>query len=137
MKRYNLILVILLAVLMSTTFVKAQNVENALSKESVKTLVKGINSDNAGLTRSSIYMAGKYRVTEAVDALVEKMTEAKDPNTRILIALSLYEIRDPKGLEAVKEQSLNDLSDKVKNISAMLYAEYVKSSDLGFVSVSR
>ena len=137
MKKTNLIPVMLLAVLMLTTFVKAQDVENSFSKESVKTLVNGINSGNDGLTRSSIYMAGKYRVAEAVDALVEKMTTAKDPNTRILIALSLYEIRDPKGLEAVKEQSLNDLSEKVRSMSAMIYSEYLKSYDLGYATAGR
>lgn len=137
MKKTNLIPAMLLAVLMLTTLVKAQNAENSYSKESVKTLVNGINSGNDGLTRSSIYIAGKYRVSEAVDALIEKMAEAKNPDTRILIVLSLYEIRDPKGMEAVKALSLNDISEKVRNMSAMIYAEYLKNSDFGYASVNR
>lgn len=137
MRKTNLIPVMLFAVLMLATFVKAQEIENSYSKESVKTLVKGIDSGNDGLSRSSIYMAGKYRVAEAVDALIEKISTAKDPDTRILIALSLYEIRDQKGLDAVKAQSLNDLSEKVRNMSAMLYAEYLKSSELGYASAGK
>jgi len=126
----------LLAVLMLSSMIKAQSATESISESAVKNLVSGINSDNEGLYRSSIYLAGKYRVGEAVDALVTKMETEKDPGIRVLIALSLYEIRDASGLEAVRKQSLSDSSENVRNMSALIYSEFVKSSKSGYVSLN-
>jgi HEAT repeat protein len=136
MRRFNLIPMMLLAVLMLSSMIKAQSATESISESAVKNLVSGINSDNEGLYRSSIYLAGKYRVGEAVDALVSKMETEKDPGIRVLIALSLYEIRDASGLEAVRKQSLSDSSENVRNISALIYSEFVKSSESGYVSLN-
>ncbi|HKJ81586.1 MAG TPA: HEAT repeat domain-containing protein [Ignavibacteriaceae bacterium] len=136
MRRFNLIPMMLLAVLMLSSMIKAQSATESISESAVKNLVSGINSDNEGLYRSSIYLAGKYRVGEAVDALVTKMETEKDPGIRVLIALSLYEIRDASGLEAVRKQSLSDSSENVRNMSALIYSEFVKSSKSGYVSLN-
>lgn len=136
MRRFNLIPMMLLAVLILSSMIKAQSATESISESAVKNLVSGINSDNEGLYRSSIYLAGKYRVGEAVDALVSKMEREKDPGIRVLIALSLYEIRDASGLEAVRKQSLSDSSENVRNISALIYSEFVKSSESGYVSLN-
>jgi len=135
MRRFNLMAMMLLTVLMFSTLVKAQDATGNLSKDAIKSLVKGIKSDNEGLNRSCINFAGKYRVEEAVDALVSKMSAEKNPNLRVLIALSLYEIRDAKGLEAVREQSLSDEDATVRKISAMIFTEYVKNSNEDFASI--
>lgn len=128
MKRTTLITVILFAVLALTTLGNAQDKTRAYyTEKAAKNLIIGINSDNAGLSRSSIYYAGKDKVAQAVDALVEKMWKEKNPNTRILIALSLYQIGDYKGLEAVKEQAVNDSDERVKKMSALIFDEFYKN----------
>jgi HEAT repeats len=127
MKRTTLISVVLFTVLALTTLSNAQDETRAYTENAVQNLIKGINSDNEGLSRSSIYNAGKDRVAEAVDALVEKMWKEKNPNTRILIAISLYQIGDFKGLEAVKEQAVNDRDERVKQMSALIFDEFYKN----------
>jgi HEAT repeat protein len=126
---------VLLAGVMLSTLVKAQHVTTPVSENAINNLIIGIKSDNEGLNRSCIYYAGKYRIREAVDALIDKMSNVKDANTKVLIALSLYEIRDAKGLEAVRRQSLTDENERVKKMSALIFSEYVKNSNLGYVSI--
>ena len=127
MKRTTLMSVVIFAVLALTTLGNAQDGTRVYSENAVKNLIIGINSNNEGLSRSSIYYAGKDKVAEAVGALVEKMWKEKNPNTRILIALSLYQIGDFKGLEAVKEQAVKDSNEKVKKVSALIFDEFYKN----------
>ena len=135
MRHFNLITMVLLAGVMLSTLVKAQHVTTPVSENAINNLIIGIKSDNEGLNRSCIYYAGKYRIREAVDALIDKMSNVKDANTKVLIARSLYEIRDAKGLEAVRRQSLTDENERVKKMSALIFSEYVKNSNLGYVSI--
>lgn len=91
-------------------------------KTGVKNLICGIKSENTGLKKSSIYFAGKYKITEAVDALTNRLAIENDENIRVLIALALYEIGVPEGFEAIKNLAANDRSEKVRKTSiAIVY----------------
>lgn len=78
-------------------------------------------------------MAGLYKIDEAVDALTGQLKNEKDANTRVLIALSLYNIGDPEGMEAVKDLSENDKDTKVKRMTTALYQDFIEN----FVNVSQ
>ena len=67
MKRKTFIPVVLLAAFMLTAFTYAQDINRTYSENAVNTLIKGIKSDNEGLSRSSIYFAGKYKIAEEVE----------------------------------------------------------------------
>ena len=136
MKRITLTSLVLVAIILSVKPLSAQKVTGDKYDVAVANLIKGINSENSGLERSSIYIAGRDRVTGAVDALIERLNNEDDPSTRILIAVSLFEIRDAKGLDAIKELSTNDKNEKVRHISSLIYNEYAKSTDLKFVTVN-
>jgi HEAT repeat protein len=92
-------------------------------------LKSGINSENIGVRKSSIYFAGKYRIAEVVNCLVERLENEEEASIRLLIAYSLYEIKDSEGMKAVKELSLKDDDVKVKRMSLNLYEEYLNNSD--------
>lgn len=130
MKTAATMLIGLLVVLMTMdSEVKAQSSNyNNITKNSIATLKDGIHSDNTGVRKSSIYMAGLYKIDEAVDALVEELKSEKDASTKVLIALSLYNIGDPKGMEAVKLLSENDTDAHVKRMSTALYNAFVEDS---------
>jgi len=136
MKRISLTIVVLAAIVLSVKPLSAQKDVDSKNTAAVANLVNGINSENKGLQRSSIYLAGRDRVTGSVDALIEKLNNEEDPSTRLLIAVSLYEIRDPRGLDAIKELSVKDKSEKVRSISSLMYSEYAKSTDVKFVTVN-
>lgn len=130
MKTAATMLIVLLVVTMTIgSEVKAQssNYKN-ITKNSIATLLDGIQSDNQGVRKSSIYMAGLYKIEETVDALIKGLKSEKDANIKVLIALSLYNIGDPKGMEAVKYLSENDQDTKVKRMSTALYNAFVENN---------
>jgi HEAT repeat protein len=110
-------------------FAQPNPISNVTNNEyALDNLKSGINSDNDGVRKSAIYFAGKYRIEEAVNSLVERLEKEEDPSVRLLIAYSLYEIKDPEGMKAVKELSLKDDDIKVKKMSSNLYQEYLNFS---------
>lgn len=98
------------------------------SEYALDNLKSGINSENIGVRKSSIYFAGKYRIAEAVSYLVERLKKEDEASVRLLIAYSLYEIKDAEGMKAVKELSLKDNNVKVKRMSFNFYEEYLSKS---------
>lgn len=88
-------------------------------------LKSGINSENTGVRKSSIYFAGKYKINEVVNNLIERLEKENEPSVRLLIAYSFYEINDDEGMKAVKHLSITDKNLKVKSISYSLYKDYV------------
>lgn len=91
--------VLLAAVLTGSVYAQKQSIKDVTSnKYALENLVAGIQSDNTGVKRSSIYFAGKYRIAEAEEALIDQLKVEEDPSTRILIALVLFEMGSEKGL---------------------------------------
>jgi len=135
-KRGLLTAVLLAAVLMGNGFAQKNSIKDVTdNKYALKNLVAGIQSENNGVKRSSIYFAGKYRVAEAEDALIAQLKEETDPSTRILIALVLYEMGSEDGLVEVQSLSLNDEDAKVRRMATQIYNEYlVNDSEGSFTS---
>ncbi len=100
--------------------------KNEYALDNLKT---GINSENTGVRKSSIYFAGKYRIAEAVGYLIERLEKEDEASVRLLIAYSLYEIKNAEGMKAVKELSIKDNDVKVKRMSFNFYEEYLNKSN--------
>jgi HEAT repeat protein len=120
--------------LLFTTVLNAQKTitkSELKQKRMIGNLLNGINSDNEGLKRSAIYYAGKYKVDEAVDALVEQLEAETSTENKYLISLSLYLIGDNKGIEAVKKVAAFDNDPRAKRLAAAVYYEYLlEGSDI-------
>jgi HEAT repeat protein len=86
-------------------------------------LITGINSENDGLKRSCIYFAGKYKIEETVDALVDQLEKENSTENKYLISLSLYLIGNDKGIEAVKRVAAFDRDPRAKRLAAAVYFE--------------
>ncbi len=126
---YKAVSLITVLMLLSSTVLSAQNDKTAdVRKSAIKNLVEGINSDNTGLKKSCIYMAGRYKLQEMLDVLSEKLEDEKDADVRVLIALSLYQIGLNKGIDAVKEAAIYDKDLKVRKICAEIYNAFVENS---------
>ena len=110
-------------------FAQSNSISDVTNNEyALDNLKSGINSENEGVRKSVIYFAGKYRIEEVVNCLVERLEMEEEPSVRLLIAYSLYEIQDPEGMKAVKELSMKDNDVKVKRMSSNLYEEYLNNS---------
>ena len=70
-------------------------------------------------------MAGFYKIDEAVDILTGQLLVEKDPGIKILIALSLYNIGNPEGVEAIRKLAVKDSNSEVRRMSTILYKEYI------------
>ena len=130
MKSITTLAALLVVWLSTSTGLQAQssNYKN-INEYSIESLNEGIQSDNPGLRKSSIYMAGLYKINESVNTLVNQLEREKNPSTRVLIALSLYNIGNPKGMEAVKKLSAKDNDKEVKRLSTVLYKQFADISE--------
>jgi len=131
MESYKGMLTTVLLILVFTSSMLSQNnsIKEAMdNKYALKNLVAGIHSENDGLRRSSIYLAGYYRITEAEDALIDQLTDEKNASTRILISLVLFELGSEKGMQEVKNVSVNDGDAKVRRMATQIYNEYIVNS---------
>ncbi len=133
-KSKTMLVAVTLFALLFTTVLNAQKTitkTELKQKRMIGNLVNGINSDNEGLKRSAIYYAGKYKVDEAVDALVEQLEIETSTENKYLISLSLYLIGDNKGIEAVKRVATFDNDPRAKRLAAAVYYEYLlEGSDI-------
>lgn len=118
--------------LMSPSFAQKQSIKEVTSNEyALDNLVAGIQSDNLGVKRSSIYYAGKYRVAETEDVLIDQLKKEEDASTRILISLVLFEMGSDEGLLEVQELSINDENLKVRRMATQIYNEYLVNDSQG------
>ncbi len=90
----------------------------------IENLKVGIQSNNEGVRRDCIYLAGKYEYTEVVEVLIDALKQEKNPKNRALIALALYRIGDEKGIKAVYEVSLVETDAKVKHTCKAIVDEF-------------
>ena len=121
-----LVMLLSSAVYSQTVSVKMNSISDITdNKHALENLTASIQSDNPGVKRSAIYLAGKYRIAEAENPLLNQLKVEKDPNTRILIALVLYEMGSEKGLSVVKALSETDENTKVRRMAAQLYSQYL------------
>jgi hypothetical protein len=121
------LLLVLVAGINQNLLAQPNSISNVTKNEyALDNLKAGINSENNGIRKSAIYFAGKYRIAEVVNSLVKRLENEQEAS--ILIAYSLYEIKDAEGMKAVKELSLIDKNVKVKRMSFNLYDEYLNNS---------
>ncbi len=90
----------------------------------IKNLEMGLRSDNDGLKKSCMYLAGFYEIEELVGPLVELLPNEKNPDTRIMIALTLYKIGTPEAINAVKQLAKTDGDPVVKRIGNMILNQF-------------
>jgi len=139
MKAYKGLLTTLLlaAVLTGSVYAQKNSIKDVTTNQyALQNLVAGIQSDNTGVKRSSIYFAGKYRIAETEDVLIAQLKEEKDPSTRILIALVLYEMGSEEGLLEVKDLSLNDEDARVRRMAFQIYNEYLVNDGVSTVYIT-
>jgi HEAT repeat protein len=114
--------IVLLAAISTNLFAQGNKiVVKKVNDTALKNLTAAITSENEGLRRSGVYLAGKYKIAEVVDELTEILSEEKDPNNRVLIVLALNEIGTDKALKAIKKLAVNDEDIYVRRMSYAIF----------------
>lgn len=119
-------LVLFFFVMTSYGFDKSDLNNPETKKAAVKNLLMGLNSENYGLKTSSAYMLGEIKAEEAVLPLMHMLRTEKNEDARIVAALALYKIDNPKGIFAVKQAIRFDSSERVRKMCSNFYYETIK-----------
>lgn len=118
MKKVGLVFIAILLIASGVQARPANKVK--LSKQAMESFIEGIKSDNDGVKRDCIRYAGKYRITEVLDVLVEQFEKEKNPKTKILFMLTLYELDVKAGLEAIRQVLVNEENSHVKLVAEII-----------------
>jgi hypothetical protein len=119
------VLTVIFAAALNAVF--AQSAKDAALEKypfAIENLKEGITSDNDGLRKSSIYFAGYYKITEAANTLISQLSVEKNRGLKILIALSLFEMKSDEGMEYIESRLGNERDGKVRNIHTAIVKEY-------------
>ena len=134
----RVVLLLVVFLLSTAAIAQKQSIGNVTTNEhALKNLIAGIQSENEGVKRSSIYFAGKYRIAEVENVLIRQLHVEKDASTRILISLVLYEMGSTEGLLAVQQLAQNDDSKRVRSMVTHIYNEYLINDGNNSVSMTK
>ena len=90
----------------------------------IANLSVAIQAENSGLRKSAVYLAGLYSLNEVVPVLVGQLEKENNSDIKILIALALYRMEDPIGMEAVDKLYRNESNGRVKRMSKAIVDEF-------------
>ncbi len=78
-------------------------------------ILSGLQSDNYGLKMSSIYLAGKYKITDVSKELVKEMKVSDNEEVCQMLVWSLYQIGDESCCNEMRSIIENHPSEKIKS----------------------
>lgn len=95
------------------------------NKYALENLKVSLNSENCGVKRHAIYLAGKYRIAEAEEILLKQLKNEKISCNRILIALVLNELGSEKAL--IADLVKNEDDENARRKATHIYYQYLKN----------
>lgn len=125
-KLYFLLVALLFVLLITDTFGQNQKISDITkTKNAQENLIMGIKSYNDGVRESSIYFAGKYRLIDTEQALIDQIKIERDSDIKVLIGLALFRMGSEKGMNEMHKLAVNDDDPKVRRMSSAIYHEYL------------
>lgn len=119
------VLVLLVLCGLNFVLVAKGNISSKNLENSEKSLITAIESENRGLSVSSIQILGELNSINAVLPLLKVLHNSNSEEARIAASVSLYKIGDKRGIYAVKMASKYDNSKRVRNICTKIYSQYL------------
>jgi len=101
------------------SYYKTSNIEQSY--------VKALDSQNQGLRLSAAYYLGEMKSEAAVIKLMSMLRDGNSKEERMMAALSLVKIGDPRGLHLVNRQSIFSDDAQVRNVCQKFYASTLSS----------
>ena len=126
MKKYLLGLAVIMVLFTGESF--SNNLtkkDSAVMKGEINLLI-ALNSNNYGLKTSAAQILGDVKSEKAVIPLMRILKSSGDENLRIVAALSLYKIQNPRGLFAVRQAVKFDESTRVRKLCLNFYLDSEK-----------
>jgi len=105
-----------------------------VTKDLIETnLLQGLCTQNQGVRESAAFLLGEEKSIAGVVPLMQMLRDCPEESSRIVAALSLARIGDPRGTYAVKQAARFDESQKVRTLCAWFYNQYVQDGSFAFV----
>jgi len=130
MKRSTLLFAVSLFLLLSFQILPQETANKSSSEMEAcfETLQQGLDSNNAGLKAGCAYMIGELSCQRSVISLLKILHDNPSEELRILAALSLYKLRDSRGLFAIKQSIKYDESERVQRMCEKFYKATLQNS---------
>jgi hypothetical protein len=124
--RNTLALLALILLFASSTYAQEQEKMNRrITKNAIASIISGIHDDVKQVKTDCIFIAGRYKIRETVDALAEELQKETEPSIKLLISLSLFMIGEEKGIMEVYKASLTeDNKILLKRFNEVVYDFY-------------
>jgi len=138
MKNLTKLFAIAFLLFLSTQIFSQGNTEKNISSKDccIKSLLQGLKSDNLGLQAGCTYMLGELCCGKSVIVLMDILHNNPSEELRILAALSLYKIRDSRGMFAIKQEMKFDESERVRRMCEKFYSAYLQGENSTTVNVT-
>ncbi len=133
MKTFKQLLIMMLVVFLPAGTLANAQTQKDFTENQIANLIAGIKSGNNGLMRSSVYFAGKYKITETTDVLLEVLDTETNPSNIILIALAIYEIGDVEAMMKVIDIANKTSDGKVKHMLSAIAFQYLADNGMYYV----
>jgi len=138
MKNLTKLFAIAFLLFLSAQIFSQGNTEKNISSKDccIKSLLQGVKSDNLGLQAGCTYMLGELCCGKSVIVLMDILHNNPSEEVRILAALSLYKIRDSRGIFAIKQEMKFDESERVRLMCEKFYRAYLQGENSTTVNVT-
>ena len=104
----------------NTGFSQNNSERIVLTKRAIENYLVGLRSENYGIKLSCLYFAGKYKLSEVSEELLEVVKNSNDDNLCEMAIWSLYQIGDDYCCNELAVLIENHSSEKIKDFCKYL-----------------
>jgi len=122
MKKLATVFVLLV---LTASLISAQELKEQFDANGVKNLITAINSDNPGLQRSGLYLAGKYKVIDAAESVIAAYDKSETMSSKFLALHVMLQLGDKKSIAKVKEISKFEENETLRTLAYSYYSNVV------------
>lgn len=108
-----------------------------ITENAIVNLNTAIKSDNPGLRRSAIHLAGKYLLEESAENLLEQLKNEDDKCNRIMIVKSLYLIGNDEFMDDIYLVAKKDKDLNVREYAYSLYSMMKLEKSVNLANVNK
>jgi hypothetical protein len=96
-----------------------------IPKNSIESLIIGLNSDNKGLIIGCAIMAGDYKITETVEHLAKILNSDLSYDIKTAAVYALYQIQTKEALLALKKACVKNNCPYLKQVAEVFLNHYL------------
>lgn len=95
------------------------------SKNSIESLIMGLNSDNKGVIIGCAILAGDYRITQTVEHLAKILNSDLSYDVKTAAVFALYQIQNKEALVALKKACAKNKCPFLKQSAQTFLTHYL------------